>query len=319
MRANRLYSIGLGLLFAACGEKSSGNDEADGGDGMAETSADGGGSDGADAGGKLDGGDDNGDTGSATTGADDGGSSGSDGGFISEPDGGGSAIECDVFAQDCPDGEKCSAWANDGGSSWNATRCSPVDPNPDQPGDACTVEGSGVSGIDSCDKGAMCWDVDPETNEGTCVALCTGSADAPECEGTTFCVIANDGVLNICLEPCDPLLQVCPDGQACYPYSTEGFLCAPDASGPDQGAIGDPCEFLNACDLGGACINPMLASSPECQGAAGCCAPFCDLDDAEADTTCQTQTGGAETCQPWFEEGMEIPGFENVGICALPA
>ncbi len=40
-----------------------------------------------------------------------------------------------IWAQDCPEGEKCMPWANDGGGSWNATRCSPLDPNPSAVGD----------------------------------------------------------------------------------------------------------------------------------------------------------------------------------------
>ncbi|MEX1364969.1 MAG: hypothetical protein AB1Z98_17710, partial [Nannocystaceae bacterium] len=31
--------------------------------------------------------------------------------------------QCSLFAQDCPDGEKCMPWANDGGDAWNATIC----------------------------------------------------------------------------------------------------------------------------------------------------------------------------------------------------
>src|SRR5690606_38571371 len=48
-------------------------------------------------------------------------------GFVGDPDVGGGGGECDVFAQDCPKGEKCMPWANDGGGSWNATTCSPVE------------------------------------------------------------------------------------------------------------------------------------------------------------------------------------------------
>ena len=52
-------------------------------------------------------------------------------GFIyGAPDGGGISFECDLFEQDCPPGEKCMPWANDGGGAWNATRCSPVADNP---------------------------------------------------------------------------------------------------------------------------------------------------------------------------------------------
>ena len=73
---------------------------------------------------------------------------------------------CSTFAQDCPPGFKCMPWASDGGNSWNATRCVPIAPDPNAPGEPCTVEGSGVSGLDDCDGTSMCWDVDPDTLEG---------------------------------------------------------------------------------------------------------------------------------------------------------
>ena len=34
-------------------------------------------------------------------------------------------------------------------------------------------------------------------------------------------------------------------------------MCAPDASG-EGGAAGQTCEFINVCDPGTACVNPML-------------------------------------------------------------
>src|SRR5690606_7229360 len=49
--------------------------------------------------------------------------------FLNRPDTG-STAECDVFAQDCPPGEKCTFWADDGGSSWNALKCVPVVDDP---------------------------------------------------------------------------------------------------------------------------------------------------------------------------------------------
>lgn len=118
-------------------------------------------------------------------------------------------------------------WASDGGNSWNANRCSPLSPTPAAIGDPCTVEGSAVSGIDDCDLAAMCWQVDPETNEGTCIGLCEGSAAMPTCatEGTV-CGISNDGVLPLCYVPCDPLAPMCPDGLTCFPLD-DAFVCAP--------------------------------------------------------------------------------------------
>jgi len=205
-------------------------------------------------------------------------------------------------------------WANDGGSSWNATRCSPLDPAPAQAGDECTVEGSGVSGIDNCDISTMCWNVDPETNMGTCVAFCMGSEANPVCEDpNTSCVIANEGVLILCLPNCDPLLQDCGDGQACYPIN-DGFACAPDASG-EMGLFADPCEFINVCDPGLFCANADAV--PNCAGSQGCCSSFCDTSDPMAGAMCPGAAGGQD-CVPWFDMGQAPPGFENVGACAIP-
>jgi len=233
--------------------------------------------------------------------------------FIMNPDGGGPTNECDIWAQDCPEGEKCMPWANDGGDSWNATRCSAIDDNAGQPGDTCTVEGSGVSGIDDCDIASMCWDVDGETNMGICVGFCEGTEDAPFCSNPDEgCSISNDGVLILCLAYCDPLLQDCPEGSACYPEEN-GFFCSPDASGPDLGAIGDPCEYINVCDPGGWCAN--AESVPGCAGSAGCCSGYCDTTEPDPSSTCLPM--GTE-CVPWYEEGTAPPGYEDVGVCVLP-
>jgi hypothetical protein len=245
--------------------------------------------------------------------------SGSDDGvvFLVMPDGGGISFECDIFAQDCPAGEKCMPWANDGGNSWNATRCSPIADNPGQPGDECTVEGSGTSGIDDCDLGSMCWDVDPETNMGVCVAMCTGDASNPICEDPdTSCAIANDGAIVLCLPNCDPILQDCPAGQACYPIQ-DAWSCAPDASG-ETGTYGDPCEFINVCDPGYICLGAAAVPPGEaCQGSAGCCTAVCDLTDPAGHNQCEG-VGGGQQCVAWYEEGSAPPGYEDVGACAIP-
>src|SRR5690606_9934066 len=39
----------------------------------------------------------------------------------------GTGPACDNWAQDCPDGEKCAAWADDGTNSWNNLKCVPVE------------------------------------------------------------------------------------------------------------------------------------------------------------------------------------------------
>jgi len=234
--------------------------------------------------------------------------------FLQMPDGAGTEVECDIWMQDCMAGEKCMPWANDGGNSWNATRCTPVADNPGQVGDECTVEGSGVTGIDSCDVGSMCYYVDPETNIGTCVGMCQGSEDAPMCEPGFLCSISNDGVLILCRRECDPLLQDCMGSAACLPANgSDGFVCIVDASGED-GAPGQPCEFLNACDPGLFCANAEAV--PDCMGSGGCCSEFCDLTEPDPDAGCSLM---GQTCTPWFEEGTAPPDLEHVGACALPA
>jgi len=239
-----------------------------------------------------------------------------DGVFIQEPDVVDNNIECDVWAQDCKENEKCMPWANDGGNSWNATKCSQLDPNPKQPGDDCSVEGSGVSGVDDCDVASMCWDVDPETNMGYCVSLCSGTPDAPSCgDPETVCAIYNDGVLPLCLLGCDPLLQDCPNDDVCVPApGDQGFVCVLDASG-EEGQYGDPCEYVNVCDRGLFCANADVV--PGCQGSLGCCSEFCDLTDADPSAACSGLAEGQE-CVPWYEEGQTPPGLEHVGACVIP-
>jgi hypothetical protein len=229
--------------------------------------------------------------------------------FIIKPDGfAEGTLECDVFAQDCDPGQKCAAWAEGGGSAWNATKC--VDITGDgAPGEPCTTIGGGVSGMDDCRLGAMCWDVNAE-NQGTCIKLCTGSPDAPICPVKFYCAISGDGTLNLCLPTCDPLLQDCPGGELCIPNGDQ-FICVLDASG-EMSAINDPCEFANACDKGLYCINTASASIACQQGAQGCCQPFCIFPGSPCPNPDQE-------CLQWFDPMMEIPSeYAHVGICAIP-
>ncbi|WP_434417221.1 hypothetical protein [Nannocystis pusilla] len=219
-------------------------------------------------------------------------------------------LECDPFAQDCPEGQKCSPQKSDG-VAFDATRCVPVARDPGQPGEPCTVEGAPGSGIDSCDVGSTCWEVDEQTLAGTCVPLCGGTPDAPECPADTTCVGFND-VLHLCLPTCDPLAPACEAGDVCVPNPSapDGqFACVVDVS-QDGGAEFEPCEFLNACDLGLACVDS--GSATECDPMAfGCCVAYCDL-------TAPTCNGAGAECLPWFDQGQAPSGLEDVGVCSLP-
>ncbi|MEX1367325.1 MAG: ribulose phosphate epimerase [Nannocystaceae bacterium] len=223
--------------------------------------------------------------------------------FVLDPDGG-PGNECDPTQQDCPKGEKCTAWANDGGTFWNANRCVDVTGS-NVAGDPCLVEGSGVSGIDDCDLGHICLNTNEE-NMGVCVAFCEGEQLA--CASGDACAVYNDGVLPLCLPGCDPLLQDCPPGQACIDTPNQTFICFSDASGA-AGADGDPCppaDGENSCDPGQWC-GPGSSGCTD----VNCCTPYCDL--SEPDCL------APDECISFFgDPGAAPPGFEDVGVCALP-
>jgi hypothetical protein len=224
-------------------------------------------------------------------------------------------LPCDPWAQDCPEGQKCAPYANDGGQQWNDYKCVPLDPDPAQPGEPCTALGEPTSGIDDCDVASMCWNVDRDTNMGTCVPFCQGSRNAPTCADACHeCAITGDGVLILCFPVCDPLASDCPDGEGCYALPSGSFACAPDVSG-NTGALGEACEFTNACDAGLFCAPAPLV--PDCGGAAGCCTSYCDVGAADP---CPDAPMGVE-CVPWWEEGQEpMDGCMagSLGACVLP-
>lgn len=233
---------------------------------------------------------------------DDDGASGPAVGFISTPDGGIEEIECSLYEHDCGPGEKCSPWANDGGSAWNATKCVAIAADPDKPGESCNRIGPGLSGEDTCDQSSFCWDVNPETGEGMCIPYCEGHPNQPTCStpgeqpssGKLFC---------LCLPRCNPLLNDCAVGCGCYPVE-DTFQCVPDGSG-DEGVFGDACEFVNTCDPGLTCVGRDNFEGCDSQN---CCTRYCSLDAVD---TCP----GGNVCRPWYPEGMAWPGQEDLGFC----
>ncbi len=218
---------------------------------------------------------------------------------------GGVTIECDIWAQDCPDGEKCMPWANDGGRTWNATRCSPLGEPPNEPGDPCTVEGSGVSGIDSCALGSMCFGVDGTTNTGSCVAMCGNFEANPTCPEGTGCFIAFDGVMPICLPPCDPLAPDC-GADTCVIDETSGNAwCIPAILVGEtvQGERCDDAPFVCNSDFVCAPGDRVLDCVDET-----CCTTRCD---PAMPTPCPNEALG-ELCIP-------LDADPTIGYCGVKA
>ena len=141
---------------------------------------------------------------------------------------------CDIWDQeDCPEGEKCTAYATMG-SSWDAHKCVPVMGN-DQWRDPCLAlgENPGRDGLDSCAKGLMCWDVN-EDGDGWCYEVCKGSPNNPLCPDDGICALYGNGIVNLCLPKCDPLAPQSdcfnPDNLCLSDPGGQGFVCVLNAS-----------------------------------------------------------------------------------------
>lgn len=121
----------------------------------------------------------------------------------------------------------------------------------------------------------MCWDVDPDTLQGECLAFCGGSENSPTCDepGTT-CVIANEGTLILCLPTCDPLEPTCDEGEGCYLLvdNDTQWACLP---------VGAPVMVSDGllpafCEPGTTAVDPALHAfcDPESEV---CCGQICDV------------------------------------------
>lgn len=213
-------------------------------------------------------------------------------------------LDCDPWQQDCPEGQKCSAYAAAGDDIWSELHCVPIEGDA-KPGEPCVASDDQLSGHDNCELGAMCRSVDEETLKGVCVGLCDGTPDEPTCtEAETKCTVTNSGVLNLCLSICDPLKKECDEGDTCA-FVQDGFSCV---LGGDQG-LGDPCNG-QTCSDGHLCIPASYL--PDC-GSENCCTPYCDV---KADVPCAEVDGA--TCIPFFMEDEAPAGLENLGVCAFP-
>lgn len=223
--------------------------------------------------------------------------------------------DCSTWDQDCPPGYKCTAVNNDFGSNYNDTECVPIEANAQPAGAPCSTGDDLFDGLDDCELGAMCWVETFQGEAGVCRPFCTGSEANAICEGPCeWCTISAEGVLTLCLPQCDPLASDCGEGSGCYPTNSGVFSCATDASMGET--IGSACEFINICPSGLACINADVF--PDCEGASGCCSPYCDVDAAV--DPCEALAPGT-VCRPWFPDGPEDPscvGTGTLGVCSLP-
>lgn len=238
-------------------------------------------------------------------------------GFVPEDDLLGCAGYCDIWAQDCPDGEKCVAYASCDGDEIDARKCVPV-MGDRTPGESCRYDGA-AEATDNCDASSFCWNAKEVDGLliGTCAAFCAGTPDDPLCEGTSAvtpcgstCYTGVDGVQALCLELCDPANPSCAEGEACR-WTGTGFHCLnlPDAEATLHTA-GESCVSSQDCKAGLECANGEYLA--DCEHFS-CCTAMCDLE--LGDQGCETQPG--TSCQPWFQADLEDPATCGQGFCGL--
>jgi hypothetical protein len=215
--------------------------------------------------------------------------------------------ECDPRRDNqCDEGLKCSFVVDPEYGPLN--RCVPV-------------IGGGLAGepcwrsetSDSCASHHICWAVDGE-GQGVCVEFCSL---ALKClDPVMTCSVSNGDLLSLCLPKCDPLLQDCAEGWACYPDDFDRWACDRDQSGLD-GEHGDPCACINCCDPGLVCTNGGLVDDPRCGfgGAPSCCTDVCALEDGmPVEGICSSE---AERCESFYDDGVVLMGYDHVGLCRL--
>ena len=223
-------------------------------------------------------------------------------------------IPCQVLAQDCPEEQHCVPFICDpavNGSAWDSTVCVPVGGKAE--GEECKNPWEGPI-EETCGDGMMCWN-------GVCKSQCTGTVASPKCASPTqTCLLGNEGALTVCMDRCDPFSSDCSELEACIPAGigsdAHGFACIGVATDGTLPTRGEPCLYLNECAPGLYCsilLGPGAVDAAGCgeTAEAGCCTPYCDLDDEEF--LCP---GELEKCVPVLD--VPDPGFENVGWCIIP-
>ncbi len=227
---------------------------------------------------------------------------------------GNSARPCEVVAQDCPEGQKCTPYASGGDLKRDSTQCIDV-ADPAQPaGEACQVEEWPASGLDNCDSTSMCFNVDENTLEGTCKAFCAGNSWPYTCEDPlAHCLLANDMLIAVCVRDCDPLKQDCAEGQACYPTEEGTYECGWDQSGM-AGQYQSVCTSHHDCAAGRLCVPSEFVYDCEAER---CCTDYCPLDSEELDDEPCPDTEKGMTCLGLYQ-ALDVPASNQAfGACLL--
>ena len=212
-------------------------------------------------------------------------------GFVEVTDGDPEHVPCSTFEDLCPDGQKCMPYNGGGATGYDTQGCFDVVPVPDKLGEQCMLY-DGNRGLDTCERGEMCWDI------GICTLFCGGTAESPICPPHSLCTVLFD-VVFLCLPACDPLAPMCAENEVCS-WRGEFFGCTAKSDEPKH--VLEPCASSQDCAAGLACEGV----SNEC--GTSCCHELCDVN---AITTC---AGAGQVCK-MFYPNPALPEYEKLGIC----
>ncbi len=175
--------------------------------------------------------------------------------------------DCDLVAQDCPDGFVCNV----------SNVCIEPPANPRLLGEPCNADSGYLGG--NCDYDLMCvgdWPGDG-LDEGVCMVYCGEGDLGVECPDGLGC-----DAVGVCAAACDPLVQDCEAGWSCYPdFDTGAGACVPNG---DFGLL-ESCDLLYPyCETGLFCH--IYQEIEDCSSGGwfsfeGCCMPICDPNAAD--------------------------------------
>ncbi len=214
-------------------------------------------------------------------------------------------VQCDVWQQDCPPGEKCAPVDPAGVLRWTESRCVTVDPAPVGMGESCIMPNGPEAGSDDCPADGFCYFADLNGEGGRCVPFCQGGPDAPVCPLGMACGWGNEGAIALCRAVCDPLAQDCgPSNATCLPTpSGTEFACYVHQW--ERGSAG--CTAYNGCPPGDVCV-PAEWVDEFTESGERRCTGFCAVEGGGCP--------GGKVCRGW-PDGSES-GHPEVGVCTVP-
>jgi hypothetical protein len=233
-------------------------------------------------------------------------------------DDGNTGGECELWVpNDCADPNlKCMPWSEEPDRIPDSTKCCALSGAPVSLGDRCETLDYDGSCLDNCPAGTMCVIDDIDSLEGYCHVFCE-AGDTESCPPEEICkpffeMIEAAETVPLCMARCDPLLQDCASkdrpGWSCLPEGalSPSFLCMPPAPGGAKLEY-ESCILQNDCEVGLACVPASEVLG--CTGLFNCCTRYCDV--TEQPSACAM----GNEC---IDLDSDVPGLENVGVCADP-